>query len=140
VLTWTGYPVWWLRWLALATIAANGVAGWPDRVATGLHLAAPVMVLAVIEATRSVLLRRPSPTGAGRREPVPPARWLLAPRSSLFSGAEETDDGVLALGTLVGSTLGCLAPGIHAQRQVLAEQRARGTYHDTCQRQHCRAY
>ena len=72
------------RWLTLATIAANGVAGWPDPVATGLHLAAPVMVLAVIEATRSVLLRRPSPTGAGRREPVPLARWLLAPRSSLM--------------------------------------------------------
>lgn len=82
VLTWIGYPVWWLRWLArlltLGTIAANATAGWPDPVATGLHLAAPVMILAVVEATRSVLLRRPVPPGQ-RREPIPVARWLLAP-------------------------------------------------------------
>jgi hypothetical protein len=82
VLTWSGYPVWWLRWLArlltLGTIAANAAAGWPDPVATGLHLAAPVMILAVVEATRSVLLRRPAATGP-RREPIPLARWFLAP-------------------------------------------------------------
>ncbi len=82
VLTWTGYPVWWLRWLArmltVGTIAANAAAGWPDLVATGLHLAAPVMILAVVEATRSVLLRRPVTSGL-RREPIPLARWLLAP-------------------------------------------------------------
>jgi hypothetical protein len=82
VLTWTGFPVWWLRWLArfltVAMITANGAAGWPDLVATGLHLAAPVMILAVTEAARSVLLRRPAP-GESRREPIPLARWLLAP-------------------------------------------------------------
>jgi hypothetical protein len=82
VLTWIGFPVWWLRWLArlltAGMIAANGAAGWPDPVATGLHLAAPVMILAVIEAGRSVLLRRPGP-GERRREAVPLARWLLAP-------------------------------------------------------------
>jgi hypothetical protein len=74
VLTWTGYPVWWLRWLArlltAGTIAANAASGWPDPVATGLHLAAPVMILAVVEATRSVLLRRPV-TGGPRRESIP---------------------------------------------------------------------
>jgi hypothetical protein len=82
VLTWTGFPVWWLRWLTriltVGMIAANGAAGWPDPVATGLHLAAPVMILAVIEAARSVLLRRPDPAG-DRREPIPLARWVLAP-------------------------------------------------------------
>jgi len=82
VLTWTGFPVWWLRWLAriltAGMIAANGAAGWPDPVPTGLHLAAPVMILAVIEAARSVLLRRPAP-GEDRREPIPLARWILAP-------------------------------------------------------------
>lgn len=82
VLTWTGFPVWWLRWLGriltVGMIAANGAAGWPDPVATGLHLAAPVMILAVVEAARSVLLRRPVP-GASRREPIPLARWILAP-------------------------------------------------------------
>jgi hypothetical protein len=85
MLTWTGYPVWWLRWLArlltLGTVAANAAAGWPDPVATGLHLAAPVMILAVVEATRSVLLRRSVPE-VSRREPVPLARWILAPSSS----------------------------------------------------------
>jgi hypothetical protein len=34
VLTWTGFAVWWLRWLArvltVGMIAANGAAGWPD--------------------------------------------------------------------------------------------------------------
>ena len=82
VLTWTGFAVWWLRWLArvltVGMIAANGAAGWPDPVATGLHLAAPVMILAVIEAARSVLLRRPPP-GESRRAPIPLARWILAP-------------------------------------------------------------
>ncbi len=82
VLTWSGQPVWWLRWLSrlltLATVAANAAAGWPDPVSTGLHLAAPVMILATVEATRSVLLHRPVLTGP-RREPVPLARWLLAP-------------------------------------------------------------
>lgn len=82
VLTWSGYPIWWLRWLSrlltLGTIAANTAAGWPDPVSTGLHLAAPVMILAVVEATRSVLLHRPVLTGP-HREPIPLARWLLAP-------------------------------------------------------------
>lgn len=82
VLTWIGFPVWWLRWLArlltIGMIAANGAAGWPDPVATGLHLAAPVMILAAIEAARSVLLRRPVP-GESRRESIPLARWILAP-------------------------------------------------------------
>jgi hypothetical protein len=82
VLTWTGCPLGWLRWLtrllAAAMIAANGAAGWPDPVATGLHLAAPVLILAVVEAVRSVLLRGSAAAGT-RREPVPLARWLLAP-------------------------------------------------------------
>jgi hypothetical protein len=39
-------------------VAANTVAGWPDPVAVGLHAAAPVTLLAMIEAGRTVLLRR----------------------------------------------------------------------------------
>ena len=46
----------------------------------------------------------------------PLAAVLLDP----LGGAEETDDGIFALGTLVRGTLGGLASGVHAQRQVLA--------------------
>jgi hypothetical protein len=83
VLTWIGSPVWWLRWLArfltVGTVAANGAAGWPDPVAVGLHIAAPLMMLAMVEAARSVLLRRTGEASGGHRESIPLARWLLAP-------------------------------------------------------------
>jgi Protein of unknown function (DUF2637) len=83
VLTWIGSPVGWLRQfvrvLSVATVAANAVAGWPDPVAVGLHAAAPVMLLAMIEASRTVLLRRIGQAQGTVREPIPPARWLLAP-------------------------------------------------------------
>lgn len=62
VLAWTGQPVGWLRQLArlltVGTVAANISAGWPDPVAVGLHSAAPVMLLVMVEAGRAVLLRR----------------------------------------------------------------------------------
>ncbi|MCI2423861.1 DUF2637 domain-containing protein [Saccharopolyspora sp. K220] len=62
VLTWIGHPIVWLRQLvrllATATVLANAAAGWPDPIAVGLHTAAPVMLLAMIEAARTVLLRR----------------------------------------------------------------------------------
>jgi hypothetical protein len=73
---------------------------------------------------------------AAFRLPGPLVAMLLDP----LGGAEETDDGVLTLGTLGGSALRGLTPGIHAQRQVLTEERAGGTDHDTYQRQDCRAH
>jgi hypothetical protein len=83
VLAWVGMPVAWLRQLvrvlAVGTIAANMSGGWPDPVAVGLHCAAPAMLLAVIEAGRTVLLRRIGQARGTRREAIPPARWLLAP-------------------------------------------------------------
>lgn len=60
VLTWIGSPVGWLRQLvrvlSAGTVVANAVAGWPDPVAVGLHVAAPVMLLAMLEASRTVFV------------------------------------------------------------------------------------
>jgi len=82
-LTWIGTPVGWLRQLvrvlSTGTVVANAVAGWPDPVATGLHVAAPLILLAMIEARRTVLLRRIGEAYGTRREPIPLIRWLLAP-------------------------------------------------------------
>jgi hypothetical protein len=62
VLTWIGASVGWLRQLvrglSVGTVMANAIAGWPDPVAVGLHGAAPLMLLAMIEAGRGVLFRR----------------------------------------------------------------------------------
>jgi len=83
-LVWTliGSPVGWLRQLvrvlSVGTLAANAVAGWPDPVAVGLHAAAPLMLLAMIEASRTVLMRRIGQAQGTLREPIPLARWLLA--------------------------------------------------------------
>jgi hypothetical protein len=81
VLTWIGYPLTWMRAVArmfvAGTIAANVLAGWPDPVSAGLHAAAPLLILMFVEAARSVLLRAGS--DAMRREPIPAARWVMAP-------------------------------------------------------------
>jgi hypothetical protein len=83
VLTWIGAPVGWLRQLvrvlSVGTVVTNAIAGWPDPVAVGLHAAAPLMLLAMLEAGRSVLLRRIGEARGTRREPIPLIRWLLAP-------------------------------------------------------------
>lgn len=54
VLSWIGQPIGWLRQfvqvLTVGTVTANAVAGWPDLVSAGLHIAAPLMLLAMVEA------------------------------------------------------------------------------------------
>lgn len=83
VLVWVGSPVGWLRQvvrlLSVGTIMANAVSGWPGLVAVGLHVAAPVMVLAMVEAGRTVLLRRIGAVRGTAREAIPVQRWVLAP-------------------------------------------------------------
>ncbi|HEX5406913.1 MAG TPA: DUF2637 domain-containing protein, partial [Pseudonocardiaceae bacterium] len=83
VLVWVGTPVGWLRQvvrlLSVGTVVANAVGGWPDLVAVGLHVAAPVMVLAMVEAGRAVLLRRLDVMLGTARDVIPVQRWLLAP-------------------------------------------------------------
>jgi hypothetical protein len=83
VLTWLGQSLGWLRQLGrlltVGTIAANAAAGWPDAIAVGLHVAAPVMLLAMLEAGRAVLLRRIGIAAGTARDRIPCARWLLAP-------------------------------------------------------------
>jgi hypothetical protein len=83
VLAWTGQPVGWLRQLArlltVGTVAANVSAGWPDPVAVGLHSAAPVMLLVMVEAGRAVLLRRVGYASGSARDRIPLGRWVLSP-------------------------------------------------------------
>jgi hypothetical protein len=83
VLAWTGHPVGWLRQLArlltFGTVAANVTAGWPHPVAIGLHAAAPLMLLAMVEAGRAVLLRRAGLASGTARDGVPYGRWILSP-------------------------------------------------------------
>jgi hypothetical protein len=83
VLVWVGHPVGWLRQmvrlLSVGTMAANAAGGWPDPVAVCLHTAAPTMVLAMVEAGRSVLLRRMGQERGTVRDGIPLARWMLAP-------------------------------------------------------------
>jgi hypothetical protein len=73
-----------VRVLSAGTVVANAVAGWPDLVAVGLHCAAPLMLLAMLEAGRGVLLRRLGEARGTRREPIPLIRWLLAPWRTLL--------------------------------------------------------
>ena len=56
---------------------------------------------------------------------------LLGP----LRGAQQTDDGVLALGPPLRGTLSHIAPDIHTQGQVLSKQCACGTKHHPDQRQ-----
>lgn len=79
LLTWRGRPVGWLRaaarLFAAGTVAANVMAGWPDPAGVGLRVAAPVLIVVLTEAARTVLLHRAATAG----EAIPAARWLLAP-------------------------------------------------------------
>jgi hypothetical protein len=88
VLTWIGSPVGWLRQLvrvlSVGTVVVNVIAGWPDPVAVGLHGAAPLMLLAMLEASRGVLLRQIGEARSIRRELIPLIRWLLAPWRTLL--------------------------------------------------------
>ncbi|MCE7006902.1 DUF2637 domain-containing protein [Kibdelosporangium philippinense] len=88
-----GLSVWWSliwcwrgRWLrqfarllTAGTVAANVSAGWPDPIAVGLHSAAPVMLLVMVEAARVVLLRRIGYAAGTARDRIPLGRWLLSP-------------------------------------------------------------
>ena len=81
-LTWLGTPIGWLRQVArlfaLGTVAANAASGWPDVVGAALRVAAPVLIVIIFEAVRTRLLRQVKDV----YDPVPLARWLLAPPST----------------------------------------------------------
>jgi hypothetical protein len=68
-----------VRLLSVGTIVANAVSGWSDPVAMGLHVAATVMVLSIVEAGRPVLLRRLGARQGTVRDSIPVVRWVLAP-------------------------------------------------------------
>lgn len=83
VLTWIGYPIAWLRQiargLAIATVALNASAGWPDATAVTLHVFAPVLIIVIVEAARVTLLRRARIADNTYRDPIPIMRWILDP-------------------------------------------------------------
>ncbi|MDT0303992.1 DUF2637 domain-containing protein [Streptomonospora wellingtoniae] len=88
VLTWVGRPIGWLRQIARlfsgAAIGINVAAGWEHGVlAMVMHALAPIILITGVEALRTHLLRLVAEGDPHRREPIPRARWLLAPRSTL---------------------------------------------------------
>lgn len=84
-LTWIGRPIWWLRLFArlfaIGVVAANGSAGWPSPVGTGLRVAAPALFVIITEAGRRTLLRADEEAERERKrrrdERIPRVRWLL---------------------------------------------------------------
>jgi hypothetical protein len=81
-LTWLRRPIGFLRQFArllgLSSVAANAWAGWPDAVSVFYRVFAPLLIVVISEAVRTVLLRR----HRGDADPIPLARWLLALRST----------------------------------------------------------
>jgi hypothetical protein len=77
-LTWMGRSIGWLRQtarlFALGTVVANAWAGWPDPVGVFFRISAPLLIVIISEAVRTVLLRR---ARGSEQDPVPFARWLL---------------------------------------------------------------
>lgn len=81
-LTWIGKPIWWLREFArifaIAVVLANGSAGWPSPVGTGLRVAAPALFVIITEAARHTLLHRDDGEQKRKRdERIPRIRWVL---------------------------------------------------------------
>jgi hypothetical protein len=62
VLTWIGWLRQFVRVLTVGTVAA--AAGSPDLVSAALHVAAPLMLLTMVEAGRTVLVRQSGRPGA----------------------------------------------------------------------------
>lgn len=88
VLTWIRRPIAWLRQvaraLAAATIIINGAAGIEHGpVAVALHVLAPAILVAGVEALRTHLLRLVADADEMRRQPIPRMRWILAPLSTV---------------------------------------------------------
>ena len=53
-------------------------AGWPGPIAVGLHAAAPLMLLVMVEAGCAVLLRRIGLLTGELRDRIPVGRWVLS--------------------------------------------------------------
>ncbi len=71
-------------YLSISELADRHDVPLADPVAVGIHCAAPLMLLAMLEAGRGVLLRRIGEAQGARREPIPLIRWLLAPWRTLL--------------------------------------------------------
>jgi hypothetical protein len=77
-----------LRWTAWAFIAAtvylNITAARGDATAAIMHAAMPLLFITVIEGVRHLIRQATGLANGTRIEPIPIARWLLAPRSSFL--------------------------------------------------------
>lgn len=79
VLTLIWEPIGWLRFMArlfaAGTIAANVLAGWPSGPGVALRVAAPTLLILIVEGIRVLLLRR----NEEHLDSIPVIRWALAP-------------------------------------------------------------
>ncbi|GAA2614189.1 hypothetical protein GCM10010411_56390 [Actinomadura fulvescens] len=81
-----GLPWPMLRWTAWAFIAAtvtvNSAAAGGDLIGIIMHAAMPVLFIIVVEGVRHLISRWTGLAAGTRIEPIPKARWLLAPIST----------------------------------------------------------
>jgi Protein of unknown function (DUF2637) len=83
-----GFPGPVLRWTAWAFIAAtvylNITAARGDVTAAVMHAAMPALFVTVVDGVRHLVRQATGLANGTRIEPIPVARWILAPRSSLL--------------------------------------------------------
>lgn len=83
-----GFPWPALRWTAWAFIAAtvylNLTAARGNMTAAVMHAAMPVLFVTVVDGVRHLIRQAAGLPNGTRIEPIPVARWILAPRSSFL--------------------------------------------------------
>ncbi|MFA1551787.1 DUF2637 domain-containing protein [Actinomadura chokoriensis] len=75
----------WVAWVYIAgTVLVNVSAAHGSLAGSVMNAAMPVLFITVVEGVRHLIRRWVGLTSASRVEPIPTARWLLAPMSSLL--------------------------------------------------------
>jgi hypothetical protein len=78
-------PLRWTAWTFIAaTVYLNVAAAHGNPTAAVMHAAMPVLFITVIEGIRHLIRQATGLADGTRLEPIPAARWLLAPRSSFL--------------------------------------------------------
>lgn len=79
-------PARWSAWAFIAaTVYLNIAAARGNLNASVMHAAMPALFITVIEGIRHLIRQRTGLADGTRTEPIPLARWLLAPRSSFLT-------------------------------------------------------